>query len=65
MFFHKHERVILDVAEVLDTGPRPRSGPAKQRGDDHNSLDAPVVSVLLQQLMVIEESRVEPTHVAI
>jgi len=33
--------------------------------DDHDSLDAPVISVLLQQFVAVEEPRIEPTHVTI
>jgi hypothetical protein len=65
VFFHEYERVVLDVAEVLDIRPRTPSGSTEQRGDDHDLLDTPVVSVLLQQLVAVEEPRIEPTHVTI
>ena len=65
VLFHEYERVVLDVAEVLDIRSRRQSGSIEQRGDGCDLLDSPVVSVLLQQLVVVEKSRVEPTHVAI
>ena len=65
MLFHVYERVVLDVAEVLDIRSKTRSGPTKKERHDCALLYSPVVSVLLQQLVVVEEPRVEATHVAI
>ena len=65
VLLHIYERVVLDVAEVLNLRSETRSGSTKQRGDGRGLLDSPVVSVLLQQLVAVEESGVEPTHVAI
>ena len=45
---HVHERIVGDVAEVLDV-----------------RLHAPVPVVLLQKLVLVEESRVEAAHVVV
>ena len=65
VLFHEYEWVVPDVAEILDIRSRTRSGSTKQRGDVCGLLDSPVVSVLLQQFVAVEESRIEATHVAI
>jgi len=65
VLFHEYERVVLDVAEVLDIRSRTQSGSTKAKRSRYDLLDSPVVSVLLQQLVAVEKSRVEPTHVTI
>jgi len=65
VLFHEYEWVVLDVAEILDIRSRTRSGSTKQRGDGYGLLDSPVVPVLLQQFVAVEEPRIEATHVAI
>jgi hypothetical protein len=66
VFFHENERVVVDVAEVLDVGPAAASRLLDQSKTALISLlNTPIVSVLLHQFVAIEEPRVESTHVPI
>lgn len=62
---HVQERVVFDFTSIVDVWSISSIQNQASQKEINNLLDAPVILEVLKQLLLVEETRVEATHVAI
>ena len=53
------------LQKYLTSGLEHRQEDKQGEWDNHDALNAPIVSVLLQQIVMVEKARIEPAHIPI